>query len=135
MGEISSNVRAVAEPFVRCSRCGSVAQSPDSSWNGKPRDDGDDQGKGGQHDDRPQRDPDCEWHAPISLHVQSCSRQRHGSLEFNSTFGCLPLALAAMIAFLLFCILLCLCPPLRKAVGLLFWLVVILLVWHWPSAA
>src|SRR4029077_9093776 len=31
-------------------------------------------GSGGQHDDRPQRDPDCEWHAPISWHVQSCSR-------------------------------------------------------------
>lgn len=38
-----------------------------------------------------------------------------------------------MIAFLLFCILLCLCPPLRKAVGLLFWLLVIVVVWHWPS--
>jgi hypothetical protein len=38
-----------------------------------------------------------------------------------------------MIAFLLFCILLCLCPPLRKLVGLLFWLLVIVVVWHWPS--
>jgi hypothetical protein len=42
-----------------------------SSWNGKPRDDSDDQGKGSDHDDRPQRDPDCEWHAPISLHGRS----------------------------------------------------------------
>jgi hypothetical protein len=40
-----------------------------------------------------------------------------------------------MVAFLLFCILLCLCRPLRQAIGLLFWLVVILLFWHWPSAA
>jgi len=30
-----------------------------------------------------------------------------------------------MIAFLLIGILLCLCPPLRRAVGLLFWLAVI----------
>lgn len=38
-----------------------------------------------------------------------------------------------MIAFLLFCILLCLCRPLRTLVGALFWIVVALMVWHWPS--
>jgi len=38
-----------------------------------------------------------------------------------------------MIAFLLFCILLCLCPPLRRLVGLLFWILVIGIAWHWPS--
>jgi hypothetical protein len=44
--------------------------------------------------------------------------------------------LAAMwCAFLLFCILLCLCKPLRTAVGVLFWIIVILMWWHWPSTA
>lgn len=38
-----------------------------------------------------------------------------------------------MIAFLLFAILLCLCPPLRRLVGLLFWILVIAVVWNWPS--
>jgi hypothetical protein len=38
-----------------------------------------------------------------------------------------------MVAFLLFCILLCLCPPLRRAVGLLFWILVLAIVWNWPS--
>ena len=46
-----------------------------SSWNSEPGDDCDDQGKGSDHDDRPQRDPDCEWHAPISLHVRSDQTQ------------------------------------------------------------
>jgi hypothetical protein len=46
-------------------------RSLNSSWNREPGDDSDDQGKGSDYDDRPQRDPDCEWHAPISLHVRS----------------------------------------------------------------
>jgi hypothetical protein len=45
-------------------------ESPVGSWNREPGDDSDDQGKGSDHDDRPQRDPDCEWHA-LSLHVRS----------------------------------------------------------------
>jgi hypothetical protein len=53
-----------------------------SSWNGKPRDDSDDQGKGSDHDDRPQRDPDCEWHAPISLHGRS--DQTRGGFLFHT---------------------------------------------------
>jgi hypothetical protein len=36
-----------------------------------------------------------------------------------------------MTAFLLFCILLCLCKPLRTLVAFLFWIAV-LLVGHWP---
>jgi hypothetical protein len=38
-----------------------------------------------------------------------------------------------MTAFLLVGILLCLCPALRTALGALFWIVVILMWWHWPS--
>jgi hypothetical protein len=57
-----------AEPAMVVSQ---VWTSPNSSWNREPGDDSDDQGKGSDHDDRPQRDPDCEWHAPISLHVRS----------------------------------------------------------------
>jgi hypothetical protein len=37
-----------------------------------------------------------------------------------------------VVAFLLFCILLAVCPPLRKAVGLLFWILVIAIAWNWP---
>jgi hypothetical protein len=54
---------------------GRLAVSPVGSWNREPSDDSDDQGKGSDHDDRPQRDPDCEWHAPISLHVRSDQTQ------------------------------------------------------------
>ena len=45
-------------------------ESPVGSWNREPGDDSDDQGKGSDPDDRPQRDPDCDWHA-LSLHVRS----------------------------------------------------------------
>ena len=38
-----------------------------------------------------------------------------------------------MVVFLLFCILLCLCPPLRRLLGALFWILVIVVAWHWPS--
>ena len=41
----------------------------------------------------------------------------------------------AVIALLLFCILLCLCKPLRTLVAGLFWILPFLVVWHWPSAA
>jgi hypothetical protein len=37
------------------------------------------------------------------------------------------------VVFLLFCILLCLCPPLRRLLGALFWILVIVVAWHWPS--
>ena len=37
-----------------------------------------------------------------------------------------------MVAFLLFAILLCLCPPLARVMGALFWIAVILIVWNWP---
>lgn len=40
-----------------------------------------------------------------------------------------------MVTFLLVGLLLCLFPALRQAVGALFWILVILVVWHWPSAA
>ena len=40
-----------------------------------------------------------------------------------------------MIAFLLFCILLCLCEPLRTFTAFMFWIAMLLLVWNWPSAA
>jgi hypothetical protein len=56
-----------------------VAYAPHShialnrSWNREPGDDSDDQGEGSDHDD--QRDPDCERHAPISLHVRSDQTQ------------------------------------------------------------
>ena len=40
-----------------------------------------------------------------------------------------------MIEFLLFGILLCLCKPLRELVGALVWILVFLVIWHWPSAA
>ena len=52
---------------------------PNSSWNREPGDDSDDQGKGSDHDDGPQRDPDCKSHAPISLHVRS-DQTRGGSI-------------------------------------------------------
>ena len=46
-----------------------------SSWNREPSDDSDDQGKGSDPDDRPQRDPDREWHtSPISLHARLAPR-------------------------------------------------------------
>jgi hypothetical protein len=35
--------------------------------------------------------------------------------------------------FLLFCILLCLCKPLRILVGALFWVVLFMVVWNWPT--
>ena len=38
-----------------------------------------------------------------------------------------------MVAFLLFCILLCLCPPLRRVMGALFLVLVLAIVWNWPS--
>jgi hypothetical protein len=44
-------------------------------WNREPGDDSDDKSKGSDHDHRPQRDPDCEWHAPLSLHVRSDSKR------------------------------------------------------------
>ena len=40
-----------------------------------------------------------------------------------------------MIAFLLFCILPCLCKPLRTFTAFMFCIAVLLLVWNWPSAA
>jgi hypothetical protein len=38
-----------------------------------------------------------------------------------------------VIAFLLFCVLLCLCHPLRTIVAGLFWSLALLMVWHWPT--
>ena len=40
-----------------------------------------------------------------------------------------------MIEFLLFAILLCLCKPLRTLVAFMFWVVLFVVVWNWPSAA
>jgi hypothetical protein len=42
--------------------------SLNSSWNYEPGDDRDDRRKGSDHDDRPQGDPDRQWHA-LPLHV------------------------------------------------------------------
>ena len=33
------------------------------------------------------------------------------------------------------CILLCLCKPLRTLVGVLFWILLFVVVWQWPSSA
>jgi hypothetical protein len=71
-----------------------VAHAPHShsalknSWNREPGDDSDDQGKGSDHDDRPQRDPDCEWHATISLHVRS-DKTRGGFLYHTENLAAL----------------------------------------------
>jgi hypothetical protein len=40
-----------------------------------------------------------------------------------------------MTEFLLFCILLCLCKPLRTLVAGAFWILLVVVVWNWPSAA
>lgn len=55
---------------VTLSPCDSVWTIAQYSWNREPDDDSDDQGKGSDRDDHPQRDPDCDWHA-LSLHVRS----------------------------------------------------------------
>jgi hypothetical protein len=72
----------IADVVVRFGR------SLNSSWNREPGDDSDDQGKGSDHDDRPQRDPDCEWHAPISLHVRS-GQTRGGFLYHTENLAAL----------------------------------------------